>query len=97
MQLALIPVKELSFAKARLAPVLDEERRRQLVLALYRDVLAAALACDVLDGVAVVTRDEELLTIARELSDRGNRFGIASACIGGGQGIAVLLENPAAA
>ena len=66
MQLALIPVKELSLAKARLAPVLDEERRKQLVLAIYRDVLAAALACDVLDGVAVVTRDEELLTIARE-------------------------------
>lgn len=66
MQLALIPVKELSLAKARLAPVLDEERRKQLVLALYRDVLAAALACEVLDGVAVVTRDEELLTIARE-------------------------------
>ncbi len=37
-----------------------------------------------------------LLTIARELSDRGSRYGIASACIGGGQGIAVLLENPAA-
>ncbi len=35
-----------------------------------------------------------LLTLTRELRERGNRYGIASACIGGGQGLAVLLENP---
>ncbi len=34
------------------------------------------------------------LTCARELCRRGGRYGIASACIGGGQGIALLLENP---
>lgn len=34
------------------------------------------------------------LTVARELARRGARYGIASACIGGGQGIALLLENP---
>jgi acetyl-CoA C-acetyltransferase len=34
------------------------------------------------------------LTCARELRRRGGRYGIASACIGGGQGIALLLENP---
>ncbi len=33
------------------------------------------------------------VTCARELKRRGARFGIASACIGGGQGIALLLEN----
>ncbi len=33
-------------------------------------------------------------TLARELKRSGGRFGIASACIGGGQGIALLLENP---
>ena len=37
------------------------------------------------------------LTLARELRRSGLRYGIASACIGGGQGIAVLIENPAAA
>lgn len=31
---------------------------------------------------------------ARELQRSGGRYGIVSACIGGGQGIAVLLENP---
>jgi acetyl-CoA C-acetyltransferase len=34
------------------------------------------------------------LTVAREMRRRGLRYGIASACIGGGQGIALLLENP---
>ncbi len=36
------------------------------------------------------------LTLARELKRRGKRRGIASACIGGGQGIALLIENEAA-
>lgn len=35
------------------------------------------------------------LTVSRELKRRGLRYGIASACIGGGQGIAMLVENPA--
>ncbi|HTC10189.1 MAG TPA: thiolase family protein [Acetobacteraceae bacterium] len=34
------------------------------------------------------------VTVARELRRKGLRYGIASACIGGGQGIALLLENP---
>ncbi|MFJ7975193.1 acetyl-CoA C-acetyltransferase [Peribacillus sp. NPDC096379] len=34
-----------------------------------------------------------LLSLAYELKRRGERFGIASLCIGGGQGIAVALEN----
>lgn len=37
------------------------------------------------------------ITLARELKRSGVRWGIASACIGGGQGIALLLENTAAA
>jgi acetyl-CoA C-acetyltransferase len=38
-------------------------------------------------GVRITT------TVARELKRSGLRYGIASACIGGGQGIAVLIEN----
>ena len=34
------------------------------------------------------------LTLSRELRRSELRYGIASACIGGGQGIALLLENP---
>jgi len=33
------------------------------------------------------------ITLARELKRSGGKYGIASACIGGGQGIALLLEN----
>jgi acetyl-CoA acetyltransferase family protein len=35
------------------------------------------------------------LTLAKELRRRGARYGLASACIGGGQGIAVVLESAA--
>ena len=34
------------------------------------------------------------LTISREMRNRGVKYGIASACIGGGQGTAILFENP---
>jgi acetyl-CoA C-acetyltransferase len=34
------------------------------------------------------------ITLARELKRAQLRYGIASACIGGGQGIALLIENP---
>jgi acetyl-CoA C-acetyltransferase len=34
------------------------------------------------------------ITLARELNRARLRYGIASACIGGGQGIALLIENP---
>ncbi|MFD1507240.1 acetyl-CoA C-acyltransferase [Georgenia yuyongxinii] len=34
-----------------------------------------------------------VLTLARELARRGERYGVASMCGGGGQGAAVLLEN----
>jgi acetyl-CoA C-acetyltransferase len=34
------------------------------------------------------------VSVARELQRSGKRYGISSACIGGGQGIAMLVENP---
>ena len=37
------------------------------------------------------------ITLAREMQRANVRWGISSACIGGGQGIALLLENPEAA
>ena len=37
------------------------------------------------------------LTVARQLKEIGARWGIASACVGGGQGIALLVENTEAA
>jgi acetyl-CoA C-acetyltransferase len=32
-------------------------------------------------------------TVARELKEAGQQFGISSACAGGGQGVAILVEN----
>jgi acetyl-CoA acetyltransferase family protein len=37
-----------------------------------------------------------VITLVRELRRRNKKYGIASACIGGGQGIALLVENPKA-
>ena len=34
-----------------------------------------------------------LLTLSYELKRRNKRFGLASLCIGGGQGISVIIEN----
>jgi acetyl-CoA acetyltransferase len=33
-----------------------------------------------------------LLTLLLELRRRGKKYGVASACIGGGQGIAMIVE-----
>jgi acetyl-CoA acetyltransferase family protein len=37
-----------------------------------------------------------LLTLATELATRGLRYGVAGVCVGSGQGVAIVLENPAA-
>ena len=37
-----------------------------------------------------------IYTVARELAARGGKYAVASACIGGGQGIAVLIKRPGA-
>ena len=36
------------------------------------------------------------ITVARAMQRDGVKYGISSACVGGGQGIALLLENPGA-
>lgn len=68
---ALIPIKELEKAKARLAPVLNDSERRDLALAMFRDVLDAALSCAAIDRVCVVTRDPEALALAKEAGAEG--------------------------
>src|SRR5450830_1526738 len=36
-----------------------------------------------------------VMTLARQLRRHNLRYGIAAACVGGGQGMALLIENPA--
>jgi acetyl-CoA acetyltransferase family protein len=37
-----------------------------------------------------------VLTLATELRERGARYGVAGVCVGSGQGVAIVLENPRA-
>jgi acetyl-CoA acetyltransferase family protein len=37
-----------------------------------------------------------VLTLATELRERGAKYGVAGVCVGSGQGVALVLENPAA-
>jgi 3-oxo-5,6-didehydrosuberyl-CoA/3-oxoadipyl-CoA thiolase len=37
-----------------------------------------------------------VLTLATELRERGVRYGVVGVCIGSGQAVAVVLENPSA-
>jgi acetyl-CoA acetyltransferase family protein len=37
-----------------------------------------------------------VLTLATELRERGAKYGIAGVCVGSGQGVAIVLENPEA-
>jgi acetyl-CoA acetyltransferase len=38
-----------------------------------------------------------VLTLATELRERGARYGVLGVCVGSGQGVALVLENPQAA
>jgi acetyl-CoA acyltransferase 2 len=72
-------------------------------LACEKDLGLDRAKCNVNGGAVALghplgaTGTRIILTVVRELRRRGKRFGIASACIGGGQGIAILVENPRAA
>ncbi len=62
---AIVPVKETSSAKQRLAGVLSASCRRQLALAMLGDVLDALAAVPELAGIAVVTLDPAVAELAR--------------------------------
>ena len=67
---AVVPVKELRHAKARLAGALDPQHRRVLMLAMLEDVLGALARAPALDGIIVATLDPDAAAAAR-------RFGAA--------------------
>ena len=55
--------------------------------AVFDDWLTVTTAVRPITGTRIV------LSILLELRRRGKRYGVASACIGGGQGIALVLER----
>ncbi len=62
----LIPVKNLSTAKQRLAEALTQSQRSQLAEAMLRDVMAAALEVRSRIDVSLVTGDVQAQALARE-------------------------------
>src|ERR1041385_8039766 len=63
----LIPVKNLSTAKQRLASVLDQSMRTELAQAMLLDVLHA-VASSSAEQVAIVTTDPYAVRLAREFN-----------------------------
>jgi len=76
---AVVPIKETSDAKRRLADVLCAARRQQLALAMFEDVLATLTGVRELAGIIVVTVDPAAAAIAARygarVSDAGAREG----------------------
>jgi len=67
MIFALVPVKDLSWAKERLSSVLSQEKRTLLAYAMLEDVLTALKGSKLLDRIVIVTMDEEAMSIASGL------------------------------
>lgn len=61
---AIIPVKRFKAAKMRLAEVLSSKDRSALAEAMMRDALSAAVGCDAIAGIVVVTCDGNAAAIA---------------------------------
>ena len=68
---ALVPLRALEGAKARLGEALDAEERRALVERLLRRTVEAALATPGIPVVAVVSPDPDVLALADELGAHG--------------------------
>jgi len=64
---AVVPVRSLSGSKSRLGEPLDPEERAELVLAMLRRTVEAALAAESLASVTVVSRDPAALAATRRL------------------------------
>jgi 2-phospho-L-lactate guanylyltransferase len=62
----LVPVKNLSSAKQRLAPVLDQPARTQLAQAMLHDVVATLAAWPRQPACALVTSDPFAIELARQ-------------------------------
>lgn len=65
---AIVPFKALEAAKQRLSSLLTPAERRDLMLAMARDVLAALCQSSALTGVLIVSRTTEADALARAFS-----------------------------
>jgi len=76
---AVVPVKDTSTAKQRLADALPQEQRSALALAMLEDVLEALAGARGLTGIILVTADPAAQSLARRC---GARISEAHACEG---------------
>ncbi|MES2113777.1 MAG: thiolase family protein [Pseudomonadota bacterium] len=90
--LALDDIGAFEINEAQGAQVLAVERE----LGLARERLNVNGGAIALGHPLAATGVRLTVTLARELARSGKRYGISSACVGGGQGMALLIENPAA-
>ena len=67
---AVLPAKDLVDAKQRLADALSPPERRLLFRTMYEDVLSVLADVPGLDGIAVITRDEEAAAVAKSYGAR---------------------------
>ncbi|MGR9092002.1 MAG: hypothetical protein ACU85U_15630 [Gammaproteobacteria bacterium] len=79
---AVVPIKQFSIAKMRLAAILDEAQRVQLARAMFRDVLGALDRCDAVCGIVVVSKEPDARPIAAEFGahfvvEQGNDLSLA--------------------
>jgi len=72
---AVVPIKDTSDAKRRLANVLCAARRQQLALAMFEDVLATLTGVRELAGIVAVTVDPAAATIAARYGARVSNAG----------------------
>jgi len=63
---AIVPVKTLASSKKRLAKLLTVDERMKLSEVMLYDVLDSVCNCESIDKVIVVSKDERVLSIARE-------------------------------
>ncbi|MGA3056874.1 MAG: 2-phospho-L-lactate guanylyltransferase [Candidatus Limnocylindrales bacterium] len=99
---ALVPVRSLSGAKSRLGEPLDPEERADLILALLRRTIEAALAAKRLAAVVVVSMDPDLLARARVMGAAslrqetdGLNEGLAEARLAAGAEATAVVVVPA--
>jgi len=64
---ALVPVKALRHSKSRLRPVLSDDQRHALVLAMLEDVVCLLAGVPAVATTAVVSPDADVLAFARQL------------------------------
>ena len=67
---AVVPVKEMTGAKQRLAGVLSEAQRRNLAAIMLEEVLDALTSVSELAGIVIVTLDPEATRLAQRIGAR---------------------------